>query len=87
MDQFLKSYDTFQEEQPCYQGFFVAAFSQDKFMVKDVKSLNNFDNTQQVYMDWNFFPGSTKLLPSPSCLMNIHQHIFIQPHHSKREWF
>nr|XP_022299462.1 ubiquitin-like modifier-activating enzyme ATG7 [Crassostrea virginica] len=49
MDQFLTSYDTFQEEQPCYQGFFVAAFSQDKFMVKDVKSLNNFDDTQEVY--------------------------------------
>ena len=49
MDQFLKSYDTFQEEQPCYQGFFVAAFTQDKFMVKDVKSLNNFDDTQEVW--------------------------------------
>ena len=59
MDQFLKSYDTFQEEQPCYQGFFVAAFTQDKFMVKDVKSLNNFDDTQEVWTGF-FFQGQQK---------------------------
>lgn len=49
MEQFLQAYDTFQDAHPTYQGFFVAVVSKGNIVIKDVKHMNNFENTQEVY--------------------------------------
>nr|QDA69641.1 ubiquitin-like modifier-activating protein ATG7 [Crassostrea gigas] len=49
MEQFLQAYDTFQDAYPTYQGFFVAVLSKGNIVIEDVKHMNKFENTQEVY--------------------------------------